>query len=324
MFVTSSSCNAPRSIGTSDVQDQSAWLQVFNFVPASTRFEVQYRPQGSLAAPISVTFVTTTPTFSVTTRGVLVTGLTASTVYEFRVRMLCDGGVSSAFTNYTSFTTLCASPTATLSNIGTQTITVGQTATLTAMLTGVGPWSLTLSNGQSFSNVVASPFAFTVAPALTTIYILSRVSNFCGTGTVSGTAVVTIITPTATCLPVTRLDEYSISPTKAILEWDNPDNNPKALRIRQQGASTWTVYNLLAGTGIYSVTALTAGMVYEWQLATTCPDGTVAVSNTRSFAVQCTPPNVNYFGRMPTDTRALVTWPAQDGYAYMVRFAGGL
>ena len=84
----------------------------------------------------------------------------------------------------------CQSATATLT--GSQTVIAGQTATLTATLTGANPYSFTLSNGQSYSGITASPFTFTVAPSTSTAYSFLRVSNACGTGIASGNVVVTV------------------------------------------------------------------------------------------------------------------------------------
>lgn len=88
---------------------------------------------------------------------------------------------------------VCSPPTATLT--GSQTLTSGQAATLTAQLTGSSPWALTVSSGVAFTNVVASPFTFTISPAVSTTYALSRVTNACGVGTVSGVVAVTVVAP---------------------------------------------------------------------------------------------------------------------------------
>ncbi len=81
-------------------------------------------------------------------------------------------------------------------NTTSATITAGQTTTLTASLTGTAPWSLTVNaSGLSpvvFNSIATSPFQFTVSPSISTTYTLGSVTNACGSGTVSGTAVVTV------------------------------------------------------------------------------------------------------------------------------------
>ena len=89
---------------------------------------------------------------------------------------------------------VCNVPVASLSGI--TSVTAGQVATLTATLSGTPPFSLTVNanNGSPvfFTGINASPFNFTVSPAVSTTYTLGAVANTCGTGTVSGTAVVTV------------------------------------------------------------------------------------------------------------------------------------
>lgn len=82
----------------------------------------------------------------------------------------------------------CNVATATLS--GTQTITEGQTANLSVVLTGVAPWSIVM-NGTTYT-ANTSPFSISVSPTTSRNYTLTSVSNSCGAGTVSGTAVVTV------------------------------------------------------------------------------------------------------------------------------------
>ncbi|MVM40328.1 hypothetical protein GO730_26210 [Spirosoma sp. HMF3257] len=96
----------------------------------------------------------------------------------------------------------CSIPVASLS--GATIISTGQTATLSASLTGTAPYSLTVNTSSgppiTFSGIAASPFDFTVSPSISTTYTLGNVANSCGPGTVSGTALVTV-----NCLPVPGL-----------------------------------------------------------------------------------------------------------------------
>ncbi len=89
----------------------------------------------------------------------------------------------------------CIAPVASLGGTAT-TITAGQSTTLTASLTGVAPFSLTVnaSSGAplSFTATTTALFSFTVAPTVSTTYTLGQVANGCSTGTVSGTATVTV------------------------------------------------------------------------------------------------------------------------------------
>jgi Concanavalin A-like lectin/glucanases superfamily len=74
---------------------------------------------------------------------------------------------------------------------GTQTILQSQPANLTLSFTGTSPWNYTLSNGIS-GTTSTSPFNIVVSPSQTTTYTITSLSNSCGTGTTSGSAIVTI------------------------------------------------------------------------------------------------------------------------------------
>ncbi len=110
------------------------------------------------------------------------------TAGQYRIKSYVTGTTGSPFYG-TCFTVNTCSSNATLS--GTQTITAGQSATLSVALSGTSPWSVVV-NGTTYSNITASPFSFTITPTTTTTYNISSVSNSCGAGTVSGSAVVTV------------------------------------------------------------------------------------------------------------------------------------
>lgn len=86
-------------------------------------------------------------------------------------------------------------PTATGTISGTTTITQGQTANLSINLTGTAPWIYSISDGTNtttYSSSVSSASQM-VSPLVTTTYTLSSVKdNVCGTGTTSGSAVITV------------------------------------------------------------------------------------------------------------------------------------
>lgn len=74
---------------------------------------------------------------------------------------------------------------------GTQTISQSQPANLTLSFTGTSPWNYTLSNGISGTTSI-SPLNIVVSPSQTTTYTIASLSNSCGTGTASGSAIVTV------------------------------------------------------------------------------------------------------------------------------------
>ena len=86
-------------------------------------------------------------------------------------------------------------PTATATITGTATIIEGSSTNLTLNFTGTAPWTYSIYNGQSSTSYTSSTATAiqSVSPITTTTYTISNVSdNICGTGTSSGSAIITV------------------------------------------------------------------------------------------------------------------------------------
>ncbi|MBO0930054.1 DUF11 domain-containing protein [Fibrella aquatilis] len=68
----------------------------------------------------------------------------------------------------------------------------GQPAAVAVGFSGPAPWSFTLSNGQTVENVYQNPYPLSLTATATTSYSLAAIRNYCGPGTGSGTARLTI------------------------------------------------------------------------------------------------------------------------------------
>ena len=137
---------------------------------------------------LSATYVAGTLTFPANTAPGLLT-LRARVEYGTIPSDPCAAGLYGETEDYVI--SVCQGASATLA--GSQSIIVGQPATLTATLTGTSPWALSVSNGASFTGLTTSPFTFTVSPAVSTTYTLTQLSNVCGAGVASGTAAITAV-----------------------------------------------------------------------------------------------------------------------------------
>jgi Ig-like domain CHU_C associated/Secretion system C-terminal sorting domain/PKD-like domain len=80
-------------------------------------------------------------------------------------------------------------PSATLS--GGSTITQGQSAPLTVLFTGQGPWTYTLSNGLTLTTT-QNPANITVSPLETTVFTVTKITNSCGEGIPAGSATINV------------------------------------------------------------------------------------------------------------------------------------
>jgi acid phosphatase type 7 len=113
---------------------------------------------------------------------------TATLGFMYRLRVVTD----TASVTYvpSSAIILMKKPTAIIS--GGATINVGDSTNLNIAFTGNGPWTYTLTNANTGTTSV-NPLIGTVKPIVTTTYVLASVSNICGAGTVSGSAIVTVV-----------------------------------------------------------------------------------------------------------------------------------
>lgn len=141
--------------------------------------------------PTTVNGLTSTPyVFSITpTSSVTFNLLSVSSPY-------CSSGVVSGL----AIISHSALPTASIS--GTQSICSGQTASLTVGLTGIAPWNLTWTDGtnpQTQTGITGSPFILSVTPISNSTYNLVSLQNIC-TGTVSGQAIVSVLSPASAVL----------------------------------------------------------------------------------------------------------------------------
>lgn len=153
-----------------------------NLVVANRSFTVQLsNAAGSFSTPLPLAIGKTSP--------IVVTIPTTATLTDgYKLRVVTDT-TNVEYVPSASFG-LIRAPTAILS--GDATINVGESATLNVSFTGSGPWTYTFTNGTTGSTGV-NPFSIIVSPTATTTYALQSASNFCGTGTVSGTAKITVV-----------------------------------------------------------------------------------------------------------------------------------
>ncbi|GAA4407737.1 hypothetical protein GCM10023187_28740 [Nibrella viscosa] len=95
--------------------------------------------------------------------------------------------------NSPTILTIQSLPTATLT--GTQELYEGSIGKLNVAFTGTGPWTFSYTDNASTQTVTtnANPHVLEVKPLKTATYQLVSVTNNCGTGTVSGTAVITVL-----------------------------------------------------------------------------------------------------------------------------------
>jgi len=149
---------------------------------------------------VSYTDGTTPNTVNGLTSSPYVFSVTPSNSVNFTLLSVTNPYCSSGLVSGQAIVSHSSVPTASIS--GTQSICFGQSATLTVSLTGIAPWNLTWTDGtnpQSQTGITSSPFVVSVTPISTRTYNLLSVQNIC-TGTVSGQAPVTVLSPASATL----------------------------------------------------------------------------------------------------------------------------
>ena len=125
---------------------------------------------------------------------------------QYYVRVNADNPeVGIIGSNSSSVLTVRSLPSATLT--GTQRIYEGTPASLTITFSGDGPWNIAYADSvRSYTaTAIASPYVVEARPARTTTYRLTSLTNSCGTGPLSGTAVITV-------MPLLGVDDNSLDP----------------------------------------------------------------------------------------------------------------
>ena len=153
-----------------------------NFVVTNRSFTVQLsNAAGSFSTPLPLAIGRTSP---------IIVPIPASTLGDsgYRLRVVTDT-TNVDYVASEPFVVLRRS-TATLT--GGATINVGDSTLLNIAFTGNGPWTYTFTNTNT-GTTSFNPLNGVVAPTVTTTYALQSVTNFCGAGTVAGTARVVVI-----------------------------------------------------------------------------------------------------------------------------------
>ena len=164
----------------------------------TTNLSISVTGSGTVSGtlvPGNIAFSGTAPTITVTVSPLSTTTYTIATLSDANCTSIAGDLTGSATVRINT------RPTGTIS--GAATYCAGQTTTtsLSIAVTGLGPWSGTLSNGASFSGS-SSPISVSVTPSVTTTYTIATLSDANCTsiaGDITGSATVTVKTrPTGT------------------------------------------------------------------------------------------------------------------------------
>ena len=307
-------CNAPSSMTTGNITQTSA-LFAWTAANGAVSYNIRYRIIGA-ANWTTGTSATTSFTAS---------PLTAGSNYEWQVQTVCSAGPSS-FTASTNFTTInitsCGAP----SGLTTTNIT-GVSATLN--------WNSILCDSflvryyvTAFPNSVYFKKVTPGSAVNTTITGLSSSTNYswlvrtyCNggqSGLYSSTATFTTIA--SNCGVPSGLTSASVTGSSAMLIWTAVNGaSGYNIRYRINGTSVWT--NRTSNTTSISITGLTGGSIYEWQVQSICTAGTSAFTNSSVFTtlIVCNVPSGLFVSGI-TSTSATLNWSTVSCDSFLVRY----
>ncbi|MBL7924299.1 MAG: T9SS type A sorting domain-containing protein [Bacteroidia bacterium] len=119
---------------------------------------------------------------------------------DYVIRVWSDSGTAGTFN--ICLADQCANPTATFGP--NQAVCTGQTASLPVSFTGVPPYTFTYKNNTTNQNFPVTtslnPYNIQLSPSATTTYTLLSMNDAACSGTASGTASVTVVSPQAVSL----------------------------------------------------------------------------------------------------------------------------
>jgi len=194
--------NFPPFVCSGDVIDVK--FGIGGLLPTNTSYQVQLSDSiGNFTAPVVLGNGTTSP-ISCT---IPVSTLSAS---KYRVRVIATNTSNINVLPSNTFI-VRRKATATLSGGGVA-IKPGEEAILVIQFGGDGPWTYTLSDNVTTATTSTSPAVFSVFPQYPTTYTIKALSNACGAGTATGSAVVNVI---ITSVDNNLKDEVRVFPNPA-------------------------------------------------------------------------------------------------------------
>jgi len=314
-------CGIPTGLNATNVSSTGATLN-WNAVSGATTYNVQYRLQGT-------TTWTTVPTLGTS---YVLTGLSASSTYEFQVQANCNG-TPSAYSAIATFTTSgggsgCGTP----SGLSATGITQNSATLSWNFVSGANSYNLQYRQAGTTTwttiNTFSNTYLLTGLNAATTYEF--QVQTVCKSSISGYSAISTFTTSSggASCGTPTGLNATNITTNSATLNWSAVSGATSYnVQYRLAGTTTWTT--MTSASTSYNATGLAATSTYEFQVQANCSGtlGTysaIATFTTNSPAPTCgTPGGLN--ATNVTANSATLNWNTVSGatsYNVQYRLAG--
>ncbi|MCS6904421.1 MAG: fibronectin type III domain-containing protein [Bacteroidia bacterium] len=314
-------CLAPSKIWVTNILPNSATIN-WEAVNGANFYTVEYREPGGNWQQLTVSSTTA-----------VINGLSASTLYEYRIQSLCTNSVS-PYSAIQTFTTLsgqsCSTPTSLqASSVSDNTATISWSPVMNAInyeilyrVQGTNNW---INLTSPTSRIVLTG----LSPSTTYDFFVRAVCSNVASGYSPLFNFTTSAAPVTVCFPPTNVSVSSITSSSAVISWSTVTTAIQYLfKYRIAGSSSW---NHLSTT-ITSITLnnLQPSTPYEYQVEAICSAGQSASSGTFTFTTlslvitEClVPTNLRLLG--VTNNSATIVWsavPSANSYNIAYRTQG--
>ena len=279
-------CTAPTNVTTSNVTQTSATI-TWTAGGTETAWELQYKTASASSWSNSIN-VTGTPSHNLT-------GLTAGTQYQVRVRAVCSATETSDWSATASFTTAQSSvtpPTVTTNdatNIAQTTATLNGAVTAgSETITAQGfEWKATTGGTYTAVNATGTTMSYDLAGLSPNTSYTFKAFATTASGTTYGAEKTFTTEEQQTCPTPTNVTVTDITTNSAVVTWTQPDNTASSwtVQYKQSAASSWN--SATANAATYTLLNLEPATNYDVQVIANCTNGlTSDPSATVSFTTE--------------------------------------
>jgi hypothetical protein len=272
-------CGTPTTLAAASITTSGATVS-WAAVTGATSYNVQYKLSSA----------TTWTTLASSTTSLALSGLTASTAYNYQVSAVCSG-VNGSYSVASTFTTSAAATCGTPTTLAAASITTSGATVSWAAVTGATSYNVQykLSSATTWTTLASSTTSLALSGLTASTAYNYQVSAVCSGVSGSYSAASTFTTSAAaTCGVPTSLVVSPLLSTSATISWGAVTGAVTyTLQYKKSSSTTWTSFTGLTSTN-KALTGLTAGTVYNYQVATVCAAATSAYTASASFTTRAT------------------------------------
>ena len=269
VFAGTASCAVPTGLITTSVTVNNALLS-WSVSSSAIRYNGRYKP----------TSLSTWTSFTTTVTSYSLTGLTASTSYEFQAESVCSSSASSGYSLSANFTTSSATGCGVPAGLTTTSITATSATVGWNVLSGVANYNIKYKAVDSSTWIIstANSNSLFISGLLEDTGYDFKVQSVCTSATdtsmySSSSDFITDISSTAICGVPTGLLTSSVTATEATVNWNSPTGATSYnILYKLTSSSVWL--SSTATGNLKSLAGLIADTSYDFKVQSVCTSGT--------------------------------------------------